>query len=104
MAKKERGVIGTFLGALGGGILGRIRDTFTDVSERVQEKVFETLARLVRELYLICFTIISVIFVLLGIIFLINERLIASKGESFLIVGLVLLVIVLLYRSMKNSR
>ena len=104
MAKKAQGVVGTFLSAIGGGILGRIRDAVSNVSETVQEKVYQTLRRLVQELYIVSFTVIAVVFILLGIAFFLREKLVPSMGASFLIVGLGVLVAVLLYRSTIEKR
>lgn len=103
MAKKAQGgfraIVGAFFNALSGGLLSRVREMVSDVTETVQERVYETLRRLIRELIVAVFAIIASVFVLLGITFFLNERLIESKGLSFLIVGLILLVAVLLYRS-----
>ncbi len=101
MVKKAQSVVGTFLSAIGGGILGRLTNIVSDVTDRVQEKVYETLARLIRELITAVFAVIGTVFVLLGAVHFLNEKLVSSMGASYMLVGLAVLVLVLLYRSAK---
>ena len=84
------------------GLLGRVHEALVDVSKTVQSKVQETMRRLVRELFQLCFLIVATIFVLIGAVYVVNEYFIMSKGMSFITVGFGLMVILLLYRSMGN--
>ncbi|HLC66006.1 MAG TPA: hypothetical protein VJK52_00015 [Candidatus Nanoarchaeia archaeon] len=99
MAKKTEGFLTTAIKALSNGLLGKIRDTVEGVVETVQEKAYETYIRITQELYVFFFVMIAVVFLLVGFVFLLREKLFESMGVSFLLVGFVVLVIVLLYRS-----
>ena len=65
----------------------------------LQEKVLDTQKKIMKEVYAAFFTILGLVFALIGITFLISERLMLPMSISFLLVGLLVLVLVMFYRT-----
>lgn len=92
MAKKEGGF--SFL---------KIIDYFTNFSGKAKEFIISTEEKAIRIFYSAILLLAGLIFLSISFVFLINEYFELSKGWSFLMMGLILIIVALLIKS-KNKK
>lgn len=107
-AKKEESTLSTILKAITDGTLGFVKtyvvETTTELLHKVQDAVYKTAKTVGR--YVVSGVILFVGFVLflVGLVLLVHEHLELSLGFSFLLWGLVLLIIGLIYNLMIQKK
>jgi len=97
--KKGESAVSIFLKSFAGNFLGKFQESVQGMLALLQDKVLDTQRKIMRGIYAAFFTILGLVFALIGITLLISERMALPLSISFLMVGLIVLVLVLFYRT-----
>jgi len=97
MAKKEEGF--NLGGILKSGILSGIINYVRGFSGKVQDFIINTEEKVIQMFYSAALLVTGLIFLSISFVFLMNEYFTLSKGWSFLIIGLILIIAALVIRT-----
>jgi len=91
--KEEGGIVSALKDFSTGFLLGALKNTYTEFIETLQGYAYKTQERILEIFSLFIVMLCGLIFLLIGLVFLINEYVKLSWGWSFLIMGITLILI-----------
>lgn len=95
----------TIMSVVSSKVIGAVRDNLKDFMKDVQEKIYHTEKIILQKLFATVILSLGAVFVLVGVITYLQEYLFWNKTQSFMIVGLVLILVsfTMKYFIMKNQ-
>ncbi len=96
--QKEESLIGTIKELFSSSIAGMIKNTIKDSVEKAQYKIYETEQKVMKNVIVSLIFFVGVIMLVISSVFMVKDYLKLSFGFSFLMIGMLILIIALLLK------